>query len=121
MTVEKRFHIFNINKPFLCINEAINIQLLECPRPPLRPPVIKIWMAIFRKRKELREIRWCQNDQNFESFSDFQKIDFLDFWISVFFGFLAISQERKELPEIRWCQNNRIFEGFSDFWVGLTA
>ena len=44
-----------------------------------------------RQRKELPEIRWCQNDRIFEGFSDFQnKIEFmncgfLDFWISSFF------------------------------------
>ena len=50
-----------------------------------------------------------------------EKIDFLDFRISVLldfwivFGFLAISWERKDLLESHWCQNNWIFKGFSNF------
>ena len=39
-----------------------NIQLLEYPIPP--PPLWqKIRMAISRERKELSEIRWCQNEK----------------------------------------------------------
>ena len=41
-----------------------NIQLLEYAIPP--PPLCswqKIWMAISWERKELPEIRWCQNDR----------------------------------------------------------
>ena len=84
----------------------------------------KFQRTISRQRKELPEIRWCQNDRIFEGFLDFPKnmkfwiSGFLDFWIFGFldfFGFLAISQQRKELPEIRWCQNDRIFKGFLDF------
>ena len=53
-------------------------------------------------------------------FHIFKKVDFLDFGISVFFGFLAISQERKELPEICWCQNDHNVEGFSDVPKNIT-
>jgi len=52
------------------------------------------FLAISRQRKELPEVRWCQNDRIFEGFLDFPKhmkfwiSGFLDFWIS---GFVWIS------------------------------
>ena len=46
---------------------------------------------ISRQRKELPEIRWCQNDRIFEGFLDFPKkirFGFLDFLIFGFLDFL---------------------------------
>ena len=57
-------------------------------------------MDIFRKRKELLEIRWWQSDQRFENLS---------------MDPVVISQKQKELVEIRWWQNYQIF--FRDFQI----
>ena len=56
----------------------------------------KTWSAISQERKELPEIRGCQNDQILKGFSDFQKMNVC---ISVFLWIW----ERKELLEIRRC------------------
>ena len=57
----------------------------------------KFQRTISRQRRELLEIRWCQNDQIFEGFLNFPKkyknFIFLDFWtfgFLDFFGFLAM-------------------------------
>jgi len=49
--------------------------------------VFFVFLAIFWERKELREIRGCQNDRIFGAFQIFKKKLFLDFWISGFLYF----------------------------------
>ena len=58
--------------------------------------------AIFRERKGLPEICWCQDDQNFEGFSEFQKQ--LNFRIFVFLYFLLCPPVHLEVwgPEGPW-------------------
>ena len=84
-----------------------------------------------KKRKELTEIRWCQNDRIYKLFSNFQKVivkmtGFLELFRFRKIGFLdprfisgfpdpvAISKKRKELLEIRWWQCDQIFKSFPD-------
>ena len=45
------------------------------------------YLSVSSERKELLEIRGCQNDQICNGFSNFQNIEFLDDWISVFIYF----------------------------------
>ena len=67
--------------------ELFFTPVIQCPIPSQ-----KIRTAISRERKELREIRWCQNDRIFGGFSDFQKkIEFLDLWICGFLYFCIFS------------------------------
>ena len=62
----------------------IQISLLEQPIPPLLLLLLlcrkKNWKAISWERKELPEIRRCQNGRIFQGFAIFKKLEILDFW-----------------------------------------
>ena len=101
------------------------------------------FLAISWQRKELLEIRWCQNDRIFEGFLDFPKnmkfwiSGFLDFWISGFLDFWIFLDFRLYLGNEKSYQKSAgvkttrflrafwIFQknmkfwisGFLDFWI----
>ena len=79
------------------------------------------FLAISPERKELPEIRWCQNHQIFKGFSDFQKWIF-EFWIYGFLNFFFISGHisgTKRATGDPLVSNNRIFKKmkFFGFWI----
>ena len=98
------------------------------------------FLAISRQRKELPEIRWCQNDRIFEGFLDFPKkitfwisgfLDFrifLDFWIFWISGYISamkratgdfLMSKRPEFQGLFGFSKKMTFliSGFRDFWI----
>ena len=70
------------------------------------------FLALAQERKELPEIRGCQNDRIFEGFSDFQKnctLGFLNFCISVFFWISCLILGMKRATGDLLVSNDRIF------------
>merc|ERR1711989_295205 len=79
------------------------------------------FLAISRQRKELPEIRWCQNDRIFEDFLDFPKnmiiwifgfLDFCIFWIS---GYISATKRATRNPLV----SKRLDFWILDFWIFL--
>ena len=123
------------------------ILLLESPCSLVGPSVrdkisAKFQHTISRQRKELPEIRWCQNDRIFEGFLDFPKnmkfwiSGFLDFWIFGFLDFLDFrlylgnKKRYRKSAGVKTAGFSRAFwifqkyeimdfwnSGFLDFWI----